>query len=417
MQQFTGYQYLLIDIANNHLAGLNKKTFKERLDWANANLGRLEDEAEGRIWKERPLYIKAVMALRKAQQGEPTGHLVGFDAVCSGMQIMSALTGCHDGAKATGLIDPNHRADAYSDCTRMMSDILGRSLPNMRDSVKQAVMTSLYGSRAEPKKVFGEGTPELEAFYQAMYELCPGACELLDILVNSWQPWALNHAWILPDGFDSVVKVMQECKTKIEVDELAHSTFAYVWYENEGEESGVKNAANVVHSIDGYVLRSLIRRCNYNTDIANTAYDNVTDVLITRHLGGPLCINSPKGELLYYKEQYDRSGMADIVIMDHLTWDNCKQLTSQHLRALQRILDSMVFKHKPFEVVTVHDDFKCHANNVNHLRAHYRDILAEMADSSMLDDLLSQVYQRAGTYAKKSTHLSNDIRQSNYALS
>ena len=69
------------------------------------------------------MYLKAVAAVRKAQAGTPTGHLVGFDAVCSGMQIMSALTGCHKGAHATGLVDPNHRADAYTDCTNLMSQL------------------------------------------------------------------------------------------------------------------------------------------------------------------------------------------------------------------------------------------------------------------------------------------------------
>ena len=80
MQTFTGYQYLLIDIANQY--GHDKMLFEDRIQWATEHLQELEtlsDRAEC-----QPLYIKAVMALRKAQKGIPTGHLVGFDAVCSG---------------------------------------------------------------------------------------------------------------------------------------------------------------------------------------------------------------------------------------------------------------------------------------------------------------------------------------------
>src|SRR5690606_8970668 len=121
METFTGWQYLLIDAANQF--GLDKKLFGERIEWAEANLHQLEslaDQAE-----TQPLYIKAVMAIRKAQQGIATGHLVGLDACCSGIQIMSAITGCEAGARATGLIDPNVRADAYTFTTQTMQDILG----------------------------------------------------------------------------------------------------------------------------------------------------------------------------------------------------------------------------------------------------------------------------------------------------
>ena len=83
MQMFTGYEYLLIDCANNF--GKDKLLFEDRIQWATDNLDHLEDllhESD-----EPPMYAKAVMAIRKAQAGLPTGHRVSFDAVCSGMQI------------------------------------------------------------------------------------------------------------------------------------------------------------------------------------------------------------------------------------------------------------------------------------------------------------------------------------------
>ena len=100
MQTFSGWQYLLIDVCNQF--GGDKLLFEERIQWAEENLDQLEslvDQAE-----TKPLYMKAVQAVRKAQQGIPSGHLVGFDACCSGIQIMSAITGCEAGATATGLV-------------------------------------------------------------------------------------------------------------------------------------------------------------------------------------------------------------------------------------------------------------------------------------------------------------------------
>lgn len=62
------------------------------------------------------------------------------------------------------------------------------------------------------------------------------------------------------------------------------------------------------------------------------------------------------------------------------------------------------------------DEFKCHANNMNHLRYQYKEILADLADSDIASDILSQIYGTKGTFTKLSNNLGNIIRQSNYAL-
>ena len=118
---FTGFEYLMMDIAAAY--GLDKLTFPERLEWAIDHIDCLEQLAADKgHWKELPLYMKGVFALRKAQVGEPIGHVVALDAVCSGMQILSAISGCIKGAKATGMIDPDRRADAYTDCMKVMQE-------------------------------------------------------------------------------------------------------------------------------------------------------------------------------------------------------------------------------------------------------------------------------------------------------
>ena len=107
--------------------------------------------------------------------------------------------------------------------------------------------------------------------------------------------------------------------------------------------------------------------------------------------------------------------MADIVILPYLDWEQCHALSSEHLMELRDIVLTMMH-HQPFEVIAVHDEFKCHPNNMNHLRSHYRDILAELADSDLLSDLLSQIKGVEGTYEKLTPDLSKYIQQSNYSL-
>ena len=411
MQQFTGFEYILIDIANQ--TEHDKLSFGERIQWVKTHMDELETLADSA--DKKPLFIKAVMALRKAQNHQPTGHLVGFDATCSGMQIMSTLTGCVAGATATGLVE-NKRADAYTACTDLMNNILkedGLSVNVTRKQAKQALMTMLYGSVKKPIELFGEGTPELKAFYQAAYTLSPGSYKLLEDLKKSWQPYKTFHSWQLPDGFNARVKVMEkiegQAKNRIQVEELDGASFTYIWYENNGQQRGISNIANEVHSVDAYVLRCIHRRCNYNANAVETARE-----ILQEALDNPQLAKQDKA-IEYYKDLYQRSHMADVVILPHLTEENVHSLSHQHIEELLDVIDSMLV-HKPFEVVTVHDEFKCHPNHMNHLRQHYINVFAEMADADILSMVFSGIFGRKIKYNKFSNELSGLIRNSNYAL-
>jgi hypothetical protein len=414
MQTFTGYEYLLMDAANHF--GMDKELFEPRIQWAQDNLADLEslvDKADCPA-----LYTKAVMAIRKAQRGEPTGHRVGLDAVCSGMQIMSVLTGCVAGATATGLIDPNRRADAYTDLTSIMRRFIPGLPDSERGKIKNACMTSLYGSKAEPKKEFGDGTDELNAFYKSMYIMAPGACDLLSDLLDSWQPYALSHDWKLPDGFDAHVPTREVVEKRIEVAELGGTRFTYQYKENVGLEYDRKNAANMVHSVDVYLLRSLIRRCNYDRDIMEWASEYIEMVLLERSIDVPdaYCDETWCNETFrYLKERYEATNMPDVRILDHSREYEIRAMSTQHLQALAKIVNQML-EHKPFPVIAIHDEFTAHANNMNQLRAHYIEIMAGLADSTILDDIFQHLHGTTCNYTKLSTNLADKIRISNYAL-
>lgn len=410
-QLFTGFQYLLIDAANNF--GLDKELFEDRIEWATVNLASLESLAP--LADTPSLYLKAVFAIRKAQAGIPTGHLVGLDAVCSGLQVMSALTGCIVGATNTGLVNPNVRADAYSTCTDTMATILGNGFTVSRAEAKDALMTTLYGSTAKPKEIFGEDTPEYFAFHKATKLVAPGAMELLQDLLDTWQPFALAHSWKLPDGFDAVVRVMTKKESRVEVDELDHSTFTYEYKVNEGKATGLSNVANVVHSVDGYILRSMHRRCNYDTAIISKLAEILAGEIVDRARWGIVAPTQAGSKLAYYIEQYERSTLVDIVIAPYINECNVNQMSIEHITKLLVIVEGML-SHKPFPIITVHDEFKAHANNMNQVRLHYREIFADVAESNLLDDLLSQLHGEAGTFTKLSNNLGSLIRQSNYAL-
>lgn len=355
MKFFTAWEYLCIDVANAW--GLDKKLFEERIEWAQAHLDKLEsltDQAE-----TKPLYQKAVMAIRKVQQGKPTGHMVGLDASCSGLQLMSAMTGCWKGAEATNLVNPDVRNDAYSMCTENMNKSLAAQFLSVRvprAKAKQALMTCLYGSKAKPIEIFGEDTPELKAFYDATIKLAPGAWELLQDLKAAWQPYALEHEWILPDGFHARVKVMEKQETRVEVDEL-DSSFTYIYYVNQGQKKGISLVANTVHSTDAFVLREMHRRCNYDPLVLFFAKEALLQEQALRNQDITDAIPVDKEtshKLTYYIERYEATEQPSAAILPFIQDGRDTQyLSDDHLAKLVRMTEQMD-QHKAFPLVTVH---------------------------------------------------------------
>lgn len=416
MKTYSAFEYLCIDIANQW--GLDKEHFDNRIQWVLDNITDLELLGYTRPtpWKEHPLYLKAVMALRDVQAGRPTGHMVGLDSTASGMQIMSAATGCHSGARITNLVNPDVRYDAYQEIFEDMR----KTLPTLPDTehknVKQSCMTVLYGSRAEPEKLFGKGTPELNTFYTSMQRKAPGAVQLLDVLLQSWNAFTKKHSWVLPDNFHVQVKVMKKETARIRIAELGHASFNYDFWENTGTKHGLSNVANVVHSLDAYVLRTLVRRCSYdNTTIAMLGI-NVHHELTYRkiHGFGPSTHTAPTAVQVVI-ERYASTKFVDISYVNLLTSAHLQFLTTEHLTRLSVLCEQML-SYKPFDILTVHDEFKCHPNHMNQLRHHYREILAELAESEVLSDITSQLYGRPLTYNKLSNNLGQVIRGSAYAI-
>lgn len=176
---------------------------------------------------------------------------------------------------------------------------------------------------------------------------------------------------------------------------------------------------NMTHSMDAYVLRCMHRRCNYDADVVGYADQCIEAELLQRSIYGNPDQDqidefmTPK--IRYYLDQYERSGLADVVILPHLDQANVTCLSTEHLKALAKIIAGMQ-QYKPFPLVTIHDEFKAHANNINWVRWQYKEILAEIAESNVLDDLLSQIYGEPGTFNKLSFNLADQIRQSNYGL-
>jgi DNA-directed RNA polymerase len=253
MDTFTGREYLLIDIANCY--GFDRLSWQARILWSESHMHDLPDLFD--TAKSPVLFRKAARALQLVDVGKPTNHIMGLDATASGIQIMAAMSGCWKTASEVNLVDEGERKDLYSSIGTYMNTIMGIQR-YQRNDMKDPIMTTFYGSTAQPKKIFGEGTEELKAFYGVLNERLPGAVRVLKVIQQFWDPTVTHHEWTLPDGHTAFVPVVGTDEKNLEIDELDHLRMAYRTQVLGTRSQSRALAANVVHSVDAWVCRQMV---------------------------------------------------------------------------------------------------------------------------------------------------------------
>lgn len=410
METFSGMQYLQMDIASSF--GLDKKTWKERLDWFEQNKSRHEfatgpelitfcHEAE-----EPAQALAGILAYRASKFGQPTGYLCGLDATASGCQLLALLAGDEAAGAICNLIATGRREDAYVAVHERIDSLLGSSSQILRKAVKSALMTHLYGSKREPKITFGEGTPELAAFYQAIDDLLPGADQLNRDLISLWNPEALQHAWTLPDGFEVVVKVMATVTHEVEFLGKSFKVYEEV---NMSQEQGLSLGANIIHSIDGMVVREMNRRCNYTLDKVNRVMDMLDRSVVGTSVGRDKDI-----QLLRLIELEDATGFLSAAMLEYIDHENAGHIGPILHDKLIDLVNSM--PDVAFPVICIHDNFKFHPNYGNDVRRQYKQILSELAGSDVLSYIASELKGEPVKVNKLSTRMPQLILESEYAI-
>lgn len=198
-QEYTPYEWLLYSTAQN--AGL-KGSYEELMTWTEDNLSQLEDykmESDN-IYG----FMKDVRTLRQVQRGNSINHIIGLDASYAGGGAMGLALGCEQTLRQCNLIG-DVLNDPYSNLVPAMNKYLPKDKwvtlgnePghfNRKDHIKPACMTSGYGSKAKPKEIFGDGTPELEAFFQAMRDNLPAVLIIPEELESMWNPTSGEYKW------------------------------------------------------------------------------------------------------------------------------------------------------------------------------------------------------------------------------
>lgn len=263
MKLFNPKQYLAIDIANN--ADKDKLLFEDRIQWVKDNYNNLED-LEPNNNKLKFLFRKSVKALRDVDKGKPTGHLISLDSVNSGVQVLAAICKCRDTALTCGLVNTGKRPDVYT-------EVLGNNKTITRNQIKEALIPLLYGSKAKPEELFGEGTPELDAFYQTVHEKIPALEAFTDVVKYIWNSNARYHQFTMPDGHTVKLPTIVNKKLRVRAEHTLGFSYYLEYRDIEPSTNYIPLLSGIVHSVDAYLCREVIRKLAKQQIEVSTIHD------------------------------------------------------------------------------------------------------------------------------------------------
>lgn len=258
-----GINNLMIAIANS--AGYDKLSWESRIEKTSELLDShvYLDGDEVTIntsgIAEPILFTKYVKALVDSRCNIPCHTPVALDCTASGLQIMSVLTGCINTAEHTNIIDKGGRVDVYTAVVEHMNAILLPEEHVDRDLVKQPLMTYFYNSTACPEATFNDN--QLEAFYDAIEGEFTGPNMLMDYINDHIWTDRDTFSWTFPDGHKVIIRIQD--KESVEVTLEEDITFVYEYPVHKANGNHRHLVPNFIHSVDAYVARELVRRCDF----------------------------------------------------------------------------------------------------------------------------------------------------------
>lgn len=391
-QTLTGIEYVMADIACKHDKAYEKKQWDERL----AHFAEI-DFTDPKTFKKasNPIGLRAAcLAMDEFHKEIPSGYMISLDASSSGMQLLSILVSCPISWKLCG--GDENILDSYTHIYTAMG--IANTLD--RKDVKQSIMTALYGSTATPQAVFGDN---IDLFYETMEHMAPGAWDLNLGLQELWDEIdGTTYDWTMPDGFYACIETNDK--------EVIPFTFLDEAYEvvqkiDERPRFHKGLGPNLIHSIDGMIVREMFRRCQFDQNV--TA--RVADLIIEGKDG----TNGRSAQMVKdLWEAYLDSGFLSCRILDYLHHDTIGLVDALVIAKLIQSMPS-----ESFQLVTVHDCFRCHPNYGNDLRQQYNVIMADLNDSKMLPYMAQQLCGQKISARKVGNIPREIILNGNYLLS
>ena len=414
MRFFSPMEYLIIDIANNF--GMDKLTYRERLDWFTDNIEpyinnfssdedifKFVESSDNIDELDKPLVFASLQAYRDYLNGKPSGYMVSFDATASGLQIMSALTNDELGMQWTNATDEPKRYDIYTEVFEQTKILYKHYYPNKepkaltRKDIKAAIMVLFYGGTLAVIKHLDYDKELYNVLVQVCNLLLKKPMYLLNGLLDTINAGQHLYEWIMPDGFHVKTPLFTEYSEK----HVFNDEVIYTKYKDLGLDESFKGTpANVMHSIDAMIMREMVRRCNYNKNKILEVISNFERLLQMSENELELLSNTVghglNDRLQNYMNQYSSTAWVSARVFDLIESQSdylgliFKYGETGFYNNLYHLAEAMM-GYKPFDLLVIHDCYKCHPNNVSYVRYWYAQIMQELIESDCLLHIIKQL--------------------------
>lgn len=392
-EELSAKQYIMAAIACCHDKAYEKKKWSERLEYFETL-----DLDNSNIYKQasNPIGLRAaIQAYKDAIVGRSIGYTISLDAHSSGLQLLSLLVSCPISWKLCG--GDENILDAYAEIYNNMQT----NIEVTKSDVKQTIMTAFYGSTAMPKSIFKE---DVDQFYTTLELMAPGAWDLNLGIQELWNEVdGTTYDWTMPDNFYCCIETHdKEIKTFTFLDK----EYSLVQKVNERPRFHKGLGPNMIHSIDGMIVREMYRRCMFDGNVTTRVMSLITD----SKPGGTDGISADIVKTLW--DLYQESGFLSVRILDYLYHDTIGLVDKMPIAKLIQSLPD-----QSFDLISVHDCFRCHPNYGNDLRRQYNIICADINDSNILPFMASQIAKQDIIAKKVGTIPREVILNGNYLLS
>ena len=276
---FTPMEYIKIDLGN--ALGFDKATYKDRITRAEQFVTAVESNGLNKMLSmchEDPYQARNAY---HAIVNEDYEHVVGLDAINQALQLYGVVTGDLATASLASL-GVNKRTDAYQLLANALNDSIGTTVFT-RDNCKKALMITLYGSQNGTDKILEHmkvsdsmelakqiGLTDVyeewltDEFNLAMKSIAPKAMEAMEVLQELNQADVGTYNWVMPDGFKVKYDVKSTQQVELKTTSRGGINFTYHGSHKVYAPSEFNRgmSPNIIHSIDGYVARCMVRRSN-----------------------------------------------------------------------------------------------------------------------------------------------------------
>ena len=403
MKTLTSYEYALKTLSNHAFKGSDKETLEVQVALGKKLLPMLPTLSTMEGVKEfsqshvlEASNIRGLMSLSKDILNNEFGW-VPLDTASSQSLITSAITRDSRCLNEIFHLDSNMPSDIY---TTIGEEI--RATFNLGDIprkiIKKALMAWGYGGSAGLCSLTQTKPEQLNEVMEDIADELgfQGIYNMRQACLDAWDEDALEHSWELPDGYEIHQVITQDTFAR----DLLTGQYIYPakrveitlngkqrgidcrWSKvgkRNKRESGTRSiGANLIHSLDAFLMREIVRRCKQDFNIKPEQFKEVIES------GFSINVSDAKAADIY--GMWKETSVVSLNILNHLHVGDT--LPSDYYEAICRVID--VLPSEGFDIRPIHDEFACLPRYANSMRKQFNHLISELYQSTILQYFCKQ---------------------------